>query len=168
MKKKGRKNKNYSISFLAIITLLGLFLLPFAIVKRSFKDWVIVYLVSIIGNSFADKYLVSEGYLVYKIRPFPKRFLIHLPFDYIHYPLLLLYYNQWTLNSRPLGILLKALPFVIPQTLLETYAERNTDLITWKKGWKWYHSFITILAKLFICRGLIAMIRIKNKDNLSI
>ncbi|WP_226665228.1 hypothetical protein [Metabacillus litoralis] len=73
-------SKKSSVVFLKIITLIGLFLLPFAIGKRSFKDWVIVYLVSFIGNSFADRYLVSRGYLKYKIRPFPQNFAIHLPF----------------------------------------------------------------------------------------
>lgn len=44
-----------------IITFFGLALLPFAIVERSFKDWIIVYLVSAISNFFADYYLVSKG-----------------------------------------------------------------------------------------------------------
>lgn len=104
------------------------FPLPFAIVKRSFKDWIIVYLVSFIGNFFSDKYLVTRGYLKYPKKLFPK-FKIHLPFDYIHYPLLLLYYNQWTLNSKPVGIILKLFPFVIPQTIIETIASKKTNLI---------------------------------------
>ncbi|OLO28077.1 hypothetical protein BTR23_18355 [Alkalihalophilus pseudofirmus] len=32
--------------------------------------------------------------------------LILLPFDFILYPLMLLYYNQWTLNSKPTGVFL--------------------------------------------------------------
>jgi hypothetical protein len=62
----------------------------------------------------------------------------------------LLYYNQWTLNSKPLGIFLKILPFAIPEVIIETIAERKSNLITWKKGWNWYHSFgggKTILGK---------------------
>lgn len=160
--------RNVTVIFLASSTLVGLILLPFAIVKRPFKDWVIVYLVSIMGNSLADRYLVSKGFLTYKIRPFPNIFSIHLPFDFVHYPLSLLYYNQWTLNSKPIGIILKLLPFVIPQVLVETFAEKKTNLIKWKKGWKWYHSFITLVIKLLLCRSIISLIRVINKEEISI
>ncbi|WP_416147136.1 CBO0543 family protein [Salipaludibacillus sp. HK11] len=153
--------------FLIIITTISLIILPFAIIKRSFKDWIIVYLVSVIGNSFADRLLVSRGYLEYKIRPFPKKISIHLPFDYVHYPLLLLYFNQLTLNSKPLGILLKVFPFVIPQVLFETYLAKTTDLITWKNGWTWHHSFISLFVKLLLCRAIIAVIRTVNKGTIS-
>lgn len=162
-------NKAVSIPYILLIiaTITGLVLLPFAIVKRSFKDWVIVYLVSVIGNYGADKYLVSKGYLKYKKKPFNK-FQIHLPFDYIHYPLMLLYYNQWTLNSNPLGVFLKIFPFVIPQIIIETVAAKKTNLIKWKKGWTWYHSLISVVLKLLLCRGIISIIRIINKGKVSI
>lgn len=160
-------SKKNESSFLILTTVFSLSLLPFAIVKKSFKDWLIVYLVSVIGNSFLDRILVTKGYLKYKVRPFPKRFLIHLPFDSIHYPLMLLYYNQWTLNSKPLGIFLKLFPFIIPQLIIETIAEKKTDLITWRKGWRWYHSFFSLMAKFLLCRSIIALIRVINKKNLS-
>jgi hypothetical protein len=121
-----------------------------------------------ISNSISDKYLVSKGYLKYNIRPFRKSFKTHLPFDYVIYPLLLLYYNQWTLHSKPTGILLKPCAFVIPQVIIETIAEKKTDLITWRKGWSWYHSFITLFAKMLVCRLIIGLIRKVNKDNLSL
>ncbi|MDG5787098.1 hypothetical protein QA612_06300 [Evansella sp. AB-P1] len=160
-------NKKSSMYFLSLITIISLFLLPFAIYKRSFKDWIIVYLVSIIGNSFADRYLVSKGYLKYKVRPFPKYFSIHLPFDIIQYPLLLLYYNQWTLNSKPHITLLKLFPFIIPQVIIEKIAEKRTDLITWKKGWNSYYSFISLAIKFILCRITIGSIRKLNKGRVS-
>lgn len=161
------KVKSFPYHFLIFTTIIGLVLLPFAIIKRSFKDWLIVYLVSIIGNYFADKYLVSKGYLKYKKKPFRKT-AIHLPFDFIHYPLMLLYYNQWTLNSSLTGIIMKLFPFVIPQILVETIAAKKTKLITWKKGWTWYHSFISLISKMLICRGIIATIRMINKGKISV
>jgi hypothetical protein len=161
-----RRNSSKPYYFLLLVTISGLILLPFAIVKRSFKDWVIVYLVSFMGNYFADQYLVSKGYLKYKEKLFPK-YKIHLPFDFIHYPLMLLYYNQWTLNSNFAGIILKLFPLVIPQILLETLAEKKTRLITWKKGWTWYHSFFSLILKMLICRMIIAVIRIINKRSIS-
>ncbi|WP_419887057.1 CBO0543 family protein [Neobacillus niacini] len=161
------RRKKYPYFSLMTITLIGLVLLPFAIVKRSFKDWIIVYLVSFIGNFFSDKYLVARGYLKYPKKLFPK-YKIHLPFDFIHYPLMLLYYNQWTLNSKPFGIILKLFPFVIPQTIIETFASKKTNLIKWKKGWTWYHSLISLMLKLLICRGIIALIRTINKGNISV
>ncbi|QOR68204.1 hypothetical protein IM538_08890 [Cytobacillus suaedae] len=161
-------NKRHEVAFLSFSTLVCIFLLPFAIVKKSFKDWVIVYLVSILGNSMADRYLVSKGYLKYKIRPFDKKFSIHLPFDYVQYPLILLYYNQWTLNSKPLGMFLKLFPFVIPQVLIETFAAKKTNLISWRKGWSWKHSFISLVIKLLLCRAIIAFIRKVNKGTISV
>lgn len=163
-----KKQNRLSATLLYTSALAALFLLPFAIVKRSFKDWIIVYLVSIIGNSWADRYLVSKGYIKYEIRPFKKNFKIHLPFDYVQYPLMLLYYNQWTLNSKPLGIFLKLFPFIIPQVMIETFAAKKTKLITWKKGWTWYHSGFSLILKFIICRGIIAMIRIINNKDLSV
>lgn len=163
-----RDKSNLSSIFLTVVTVISLGLLPFAIFKRPLKDWIIVYLVSLIGNSYADRYLVSKGYLKYKIRPFPNKFKIHLPFDYIIYPLILLYYNQWTLHSKPLGLFLKIFPFVIPQVIIETIAARNSNLISWKKGWTWYHSFISLAIKLLLCRIIIAIVRVINKDKYSI
>lgn len=157
-----------SVMILTFTTLIGAALLPFAIVKRSFKDWLIVFLVSVIGNSMVDRYFVAQGYLNYHIRPLKDKVKIHLPFDYIHYPLMLLYYNQWTLNSRPAGLIIKLFPFVIPQVIIETLAERNTDLITWRKGWNWYHSFLSLIIKLLLCRGIIALVRIINNDRISV
>ncbi|TYS82952.1 hypothetical protein FZC80_04945 [Rossellomorea aquimaris] len=154
--------------FLTFTTLTGAILLPFAIIKRPLKDWLIVFLVSVIGNSTIDRYLVTQGYLKYTIRPLREKVKIHLPFDYIHYPLMLLYYNQWTLNSKPAGIIFKMFPFVIPQVVMETIAERKTDLITWRKGWTWYHSFISLVLKLLICRGIISLVRIINNETLSV
>ncbi|TYS01689.1 hypothetical protein FZC84_01775 [Rossellomorea vietnamensis] len=154
--------------FLTFTTLTGAILLPFAIVKRSFKDWLIVFLVGVIGNSTIDRYLVTQGYLRYHIRPLREKVKIHLPFDYIHYPLMLLYYNQWTLNSNAAGIIFKIFPIIIPQVIMETIAERKTDLITWRKGWTWYHSFLSLFIKLLICRGIISLVRIINKDAISV
>ncbi|MCT8138718.1 hypothetical protein H1D32_13800 [Anaerobacillus sp. CMMVII] len=161
------KKKRIPYYFLTLTTIVGLALLPFAIVKRSFKDWMIVYLVSFIGNYFSDKYLVTKGYLKYPKKLFPK-YKIHLPFDFIHYPLMLLYYNQWTLNSKPIGNFTKLFPLIIPQVIIETIAEKKTKLITWKKGWSWYHSFISLMLKMLICRNIISVIRIINKGKFSV
>ncbi|WP_332327685.1 CBO0543 family protein [Metabacillus litoralis] len=81
---------------------------------------------------------------------------------------MLLYYNQWTLNSRPIGIFLKAIILITPQIILETLAERKTKLIRWKKGWSWYHSFLSMILKLLLCRSIIAIIRIINKGKISV
>ncbi|WP_302467003.1 CBO0543 family protein [Heyndrickxia acidicola] len=80
----------------------------------------------------------------------------------------MLYYNQWTLNSKPLGIFLKILPFAIPEVIIETIAERKSNLITWKKGWTWYHSFTSLAIKFLLCRLVIAVIRKINNKTLSI
>ncbi|SEN85270.1 hypothetical protein SAMN05192533_12321 [Mesobacillus persicus] len=160
--------KSWQSYFLIITTIIGLCLLPFAIIKRPFKDWLIVYLVSIIGNAAADNYLVSKGYLSYPRKLFSRITSIHLPFDFIQYPLILLYYNQWTLNSKPAGVLFKLFPFLVPQILIETIAAKKTKLISWKNGWSWYHSMISLMIKMLVCRGIIALVRVINKDKVSL
>ncbi|MGM0847028.1 MAG: hypothetical protein ACQEUT_18885 [Bacillota bacterium] len=72
------------------------------------------------------------------------------------------------MNSKPSGILLKLLPFVIPQVIVESIAERKTDLIPWKKGWTGYHTFLSLSVKLLICRGIISLVRIINNQTLSV
>ncbi|QOY35374.1 CBO0543 family protein [Anaerobacillus isosaccharinicus] len=161
------KKPKISSYFLVGTTITGLVLLPFAIIKRPLKDWIIVFIVSVLENYFADQYLVSRGYLKYKKKLVP-RIKVHLPFDFVHYPLILLYYNQWTLNSKPTGFILKIFPFVIPLIFIETIAAKYTKLITWKKGWSWSHSFITVILKMLLCRGIIAVIRTMNTGKLSL
>ncbi len=161
------RKKSFPYYFLVFTSITGIVLLPFAIYKRSFKDWVIVYLVSIIGNVAADHFLVSKGYLKYKKKLFPK-YKIHLSFDVFLYPLMLLYYNQWTLNSGPIGMIFKLFPIAIPQVVIESIAAQKTKLIDWRKGWSWKHSFFSILLKLLICRGIIGIIRILNKGKTSV
>ncbi|GAE36698.1 CBO0543 family protein [Halalkalibacter akibai] len=139
--------------FLVITTITGLTLLPFAIFKRLFKDWIIVYLVSATENFLTDEYLTSRGFLSYNKKLFPW-LKGHLPFDLILFPLLILYYNQWTLNNKPVGAFLKLFPFAIPLILIEAVAEKKTNLISWKKGWSWYHSLL--------CRTFIAFIKMIN------
>lgn len=160
-------NRKQSGLFLYVTAIIGLFLLPFAIYKRSFKDWLIVYLVSCIGNYFSDRMLVSKGCLKYKVRPFKNKLAIHLPFDFIQYPLLLLYFNQWTLNSKPAGIIGKAILVIIPQILIETFAEKKTELITWRKGWTWGHSFVSMFIKFMLCRLIIGLVRKMNTGRVS-
>ncbi|MFN7249938.1 MAG: CBO0543 family protein [Anaerobacillus sp.] len=161
-----RKESKSSSYFLILTTITGLVLLPFAIIKRPLKDWIIVYIVSVLENYFADYYLVARGYLRYKKKLFP-RLKVHLPFDFVHYPLILLYYNQWTLNSKPMGLVFKLFPFVIPLIIIETFAAKYTKLITWKKGWSWHHSMISVMVKILLCRSIIAMIRKLNTGKLS-
>ncbi|MCK0471012.1 CBO0543 family protein [Halalkalibacter sp. APA_J-10(15)] len=161
-------SKKQEQSFLFIITVISIVFLPFAIIKRSFKDWIIVYLVSVIGNSFIDRYLVSKGYLGYNVRPFKKLFSIHFPFDFIHYPLMLLYYNQWTLHNKPFISILKLFPFIIPLVIVETWAAKKSHLINWKKGWTWYHSLCSLAIKFLLCRSIIATIRVVNNGSVSV
>jgi hypothetical protein len=161
-----RQKSKISSNFLLVTTISGIVILPFAIIKRPLKDWIIVYIVSILENYFADYYLVSRGYLKYKKKLFP-RLKVHLPFDFVHYPLILLYYNQWTLNSKPIGLILKLFPFVIPLIFIETISAKYTKLITWKKGWSWHHSMISVMVKMLLCRSIIAMIRKLNTGKLS-
>lgn len=46
--------RKHQVTLLSLITAIGIALMPFAIVKRSFKDWIIVYLASAAGNLLAS------------------------------------------------------------------------------------------------------------------
>ena len=67
-----------------------------------------------------------------------------------------------------MGFFLKLFPFIIPQVAIETIAARKTELITWGKGWSWYHSVLSLMGKLLLCRLIISLIRLVNNKDLSV
>lgn len=132
----------------------GLVLLFPTLLTKSIKEQLIVYLLSSYFNTPLDNYLVSKNRLEYPVglkneRKFTKGSFLY---DSILCPLLTVWYYQSTQKTKKLsGILFKTFLFTTPQVILEASLERFTRTIKYKKGWKWYHSFIGIfLIKLFI------------------
>lgn len=146
--------------FLRIVLVLNLILLfPIIMRKPPIKDWVLVYLFNAVTNNSIDNYLTERGTVKYPVRFLPKRFKTHILFDFLIYPTLTILYNQITMKDKLLTVIFKTFYFTIPMFFIEYWAVRKTDLIKWNKGWKWYHSFISITLKSLITRLVIGLIR---------
>ncbi|WP_308160777.1 MULTISPECIES: CBO0543 family protein [unclassified Bacillus (in: firmicutes)] len=80
-------------------------------------------------------------------------------FSYLIFPISCIYFNQVTRDSGIYGILFKCLLFTLPSTLVESWLEKNTKLIKYKKSWTSLHSFASIAAAFLIVRNLMSLIR---------
>ena len=126
--------------------------------KPPLKDWLLIFFMKSYIATILDNLLVKKGYLKYPVNLF-KTFDISVLFSYILFPISCIYYNQVTKNSNIIGIIVKCILFTLPTTLLESWLERNTKLIKYKKSWTPLHSFVSIGSTFLLVRGLIALIR---------
>ena len=145
---------------------LGLGLLLPTLLKKPIKEQLIIFLLSSFFNTPLDNYLVSTNRIEYPVRlknekKFTKGSFLY---DSILCPLLTVWYYQSTQKTKKIGeIFFKTFLFTTPQVILEVTMERFTRTIKYKKGWKWYHSYIGIFSiKLFI-RTLVGSINYISK-----
>lgn len=82
-----------------------------------------------------------------------------MTFDLLLCPLMNIIFNQVTLKDEPINIIFKVFLFTTPMSLFEKWLEKNTGLIKWKKGWGWYHTFLSITLKYLGIRSFIGGIR---------
>jgi len=155
--------KKTEINFLRIMTVICIGLLPFLLKKRPIKDWLLVFSFNALSNGIVDNILVKKKYLEYPIRLLPHLFSIHILFDFLIYPTFTIIFNQLTTKDQPIKILMKLLLIVTPLTFIETVAEKKTQMIKWKKNWKWYHTFSYIIFKSSWTRFVIAIVRIISR-----
>lgn len=127
--------------------------------KPPIKDWIIVLSVTGLVSGIVDIILVSKKVLDYPLRLYPKKFKIHFLFDFILCPVVSILYNQVTFKDKALKTILKLFPFTIIHVFLEILAVKYTELIRWKNGWSWYHTFITMNVKYLSIRLFIEMVR---------
>jgi len=151
--------KKREINLLRIMMVICFGLLPFLLKKPPIKDWLLVFSLNALSNGIVDNIFVKKKYLRYPTRFLPKLFSIHILFDYLIYPTFTIIFNQVTMKDRPIKILMKLLLIVTPLTLIETVAEKKTNMIDWKKNWKWYHTFSFIVFKSSWTRFVIAIVR---------
>ncbi|ARK32669.1 CBO0543 family protein [Halalkalibacter krulwichiae] len=134
--------------------------LPFVLFrKQPIKDWLIVFFLVGIVSGNIDKWLTRKGILQYPVRTFPRFLQTSFLFDYLLCPLLNVLYNQITFKDKPKLALLKLFLFITPMTVFELFLEKNTNLIKWKKGWTFYHTYISTFTKYFSVRLLMGLIR---------
>jgi hypothetical protein len=64
---------------------------------------------------------------------------------------------DYLVKDKPFASFYKLFYFTIPMFFVEFWAVRKTDLIKWNKGWKWYHTFISITIKSLCTRLFIGI-----------
>jgi len=154
------KGNKFDKLFLHVLFILNLvFLIPIILRKPPIKDWIVVYLFNAVTNGIIDKLLTSYSIVKYPVRFVPKIFNTHILFDFLLYPTFTVLYNQATMKDKPFAIFYKLLFLTTPAFLIEFWAMRKTHLIKWNKGWKWYHTFSSIIFKSLTTRLFIGIIR---------
>ncbi|WP_416148562.1 CBO0543 family protein [Salipaludibacillus sp. HK11] len=146
---------------------LSLIILSFSLKKRNKKEWLLIYLLNAVSNGFIDMIIVKNHIVKFPIRLLPKIFNINILFDFFVYPTITVVYNQMSYYDKPLTSLYKLLFVSIPMLLIEYWLEAKTDLIEWRRGWKWYHTYTSIVIKSLLERLLVGKIReVRSNDTL--
>jgi len=143
--------------FLYVLLFTTASLLPFLMKKPPRRDWIFAYFWNAATNILLDKIAVKRGWVAYPTRLLPRLFSIHILFDTLLYPTATVIYNQMTRTDKPFAVVGKVFLFAIPLTVIEVWADRYTGLIRWGKGWKWYHSLLSVSAKSLWTRSAVAM-----------
>ncbi|MFB9759298.1 CBO0543 family protein [Ectobacillus funiculus] len=84
---------------------------------------------------------------------------IKFPLNGVFIPISCVYYNQLTKNSNIFGMIVKAMGFSIPMTIVENWLEQNTRLIKYKKSWNWKYTFSSLTTTFLIVRLIMGIIR---------
>nr|WP_139189523.1 CBO0543 family protein [Evansella caseinilytica] len=146
---------------LKVLIIIGLILTPLSFIGKNFKNWMIVFLLNSYANIFSAPVLQKKGYLRYPTRLLPKYYQSSIIYDYCLCSLMTLWLCRTTANDTWKGwkkLVLKIISFIIPQVIFESWLERNTKLVSYKKGWTWLHSFITMFTLKFSIRNLIYLL----------
>ncbi|MCA1038333.1 hypothetical protein LCM00_02320 [Bacillus infantis] len=150
---KSDKKILWALSFLSIGVLF------FTLRKPPIKDCLLAYLFNAYTNAIIDKYVVAKQYVTYPVRFLPKLSDVNILFDYLFYPTASLLANLVTNKDKGLLLAIKMIGITFTIFRIESWAERNTKLVKWQKGWTGYHSFATITLKSFLNRYIIEIVR---------
>ncbi|MED4268573.1 CBO0543 family protein [Priestia megaterium] len=156
------KNK-FEKRFLRVLFILALSALPFLFRKPPMKESMLTFLLNGYTNGIVDRFVVNHKLIRYPVRYFRKEFKIHVLFDFLLYPTVSVIINQLTKNDKPLVVIYKILLFIFPMFFIELWAERKTNLITWRRSWKWYHTLLTLTVKSVLNRLMIGVIRVLDE-----
>ncbi|MED4219550.1 hypothetical protein P4671_26615 [Priestia megaterium] len=157
------KRKKKDRLFLKCITVIFVGSLPFILKKTPIKDLLLVLFMNGYTNAIVDRFLVNRQILEYPVRFIPKEFKSNVLFDFLCLPTVSLWLYHLTKNDNPFKIVYKIVLTISSLFLVELWAEKNTKLIKWKKGWKWYHSLISLNLRVLFSRSVIAIINIIQK-----
>ncbi|RKL67394.1 hypothetical protein CR203_08505 [Salipaludibacillus neizhouensis] len=155
-------NHKFEKNLLSAIFIINLILLiPIITRKKPIKVWILLYIYNAATNVLKDKFVVNRKIVKYPVRIFPNVFKIHVLFDLFVYPTITVLFNQMTMKDKPLGILVKLFSFIIPMIVVEYWAVRKTNLITWSKGWKLSHTFLGLTLATLHSRVLLGFLKRK-------
>lgn len=149
--------------FLIYTTIIFLGGLPLVLKKVNIKDSLLILFMNGYTNAIVDRFLVNRNILSYPVRFIPKEFKSNFLFDFLYLPTVSLWLYQLTKNDKPFKIIFKIVSIVSSLFLFELWAEKNTKLIKWKKGWEWYYSLISLNIRTLFSRLVIEIINILDK-----
>ncbi|WP_216774791.1 CBO0543 family protein [Metabacillus halosaccharovorans] len=152
------RKKNIEQNFLKMLFLFSIISLFKIVRKPPMKDWLIIFLFKGYISSIMDHLLTKRGYIKYPTKLF-ESFDVSFLYDYLLFPITCVFYNQVTKTSKKPMIFIKVLLFSIPMTIVEHLLEKNTTLVTFRRGWNSFHSFLSVTSTFLIVRGFIAMVR---------
>jgi hypothetical protein len=148
---------------LKIITVLGLSGWAFLFKKGPIKDWFLVYLFKTLITTMIDGPVVKKRLVTYPYRYFSKYFDTNIIFDYVLFPLLCVFYSQFTYKLKLGKTILSVFLFSVPMTVIEVLLERYTRLVKFGKGWRWFHTLLVLTGTFWSSRLFIALIRFLNR-----
>jgi hypothetical protein len=153
------KKNDFEQLLLGVLLLLPIMILPVLLRKPPIKDWLLAFLFNAYTNVIVDRFIVRNNLLEYPVRFLPKIFKVNLLFDHLLYPTFSIFINQVTKNDKPFTVFYKIFLFVLPVFFIEFWAARKTNLINWKRGWKWYYSFLSMVFKSLLNRGVLGVVK---------
>lgn len=151
------------IKILKVICYLSLASLPILFKKYHLKDWLLTFFIKAYYSQLVDSFVVANKKVTYPIRVFPKIFNTNIAFNMLLFPIACVIYNRITSKSNVKQAISRVFILSIPITLGEIWFEKNTKLIKYHNGWKWYFSFISLTFSFWLVRLTIEVIRRLDK-----
>lgn len=148
---------------LKIITILGISGWAFLFKKGPIKDWFLVYLFKTLITTMIDGPVVKKRLVTYPYRYFAKYFDTNIIFDYVIFPLLCVFYSQFTYKLKLVKTILSVFIFSLPMTVIQGWLEKNTRLVKYSRNWSWFHTLLVLTATFWSSRLFIALLRYLNR-----
>ncbi len=140
------------IVFAWVVTIPTLLLL---IPKNKISVAVVAFLFMQLLTWVLGLIVVQLGLIEYPVRLFPKANMTSFTFEFLVYPsICAIFMVHYPENKSRLKQLLYYAAYCTGITIVEVLVERYTDIIVYKH-WRWYTTWLSLLATLYINRKLI-------------
>lgn len=150
---------------LKLLWILGFLIFP-TLFKKPIKERWIIFLLNSVFNQYLDNYLVQTNRLAYPVRIKNAHYFTKgsILYDTVLCPIVTVWYHQATKNTKNiLEFIIKTIIYVSPQIIIEIIFEKYTNLVKYKNGWKWYHSFGAVAFIKVIIRTFVELINLKER-----